>query len=65
MVLPKTAMHTRAEKPKLRAVMLQNVAGLHYIYLTAEKPPENTDSLSVPALRGKYDIYFAVGFPFY
>lgn len=45
--------------------MLQNVAGLHYIYLTAEKPPENTDSLSVPALRGKYDIYFAVGFPFY
>lgn len=53
MVLPKTAMHTGADKPKLRAVMLQNVAGLHYIYLTTEKPPENTDSLSIPALRGK------------
>ena len=53
MVLPKTAMHAGADKPKLRAVMLQNVAGLHYIYLTTEKSPANTDSLSVPALRGK------------
>ena len=56
MVLPKTAMHTGKENPKLRAVMLQNVAGLHYIYLTTEKPPANTDNLSVPAVRGKYDI---------
>jgi len=53
MVLPKTAMHTGADKPKLRAVILQNVAGLHYIYLTTEKPPDNTDSLSTPSLRGK------------
>lgn len=65
MVLQKVTMHSGAEKPKLRAVMLQNVAGLHYIYLTAAKPPANTDSLSVPALTGKYDFYFTVGFPVY
>jgi len=51
MVLPRTAMHTGEDKPKLRAVMLQNVAGLHYIYLTTEKPPADSDSLSVPTLR--------------
>lgn len=62
MVLPKTAMHTGVDNPKLRAVMLKNVAGLHYIYLTTEKPPANTDNLSAPALRGKYDIYFPDGF---
>lgn len=65
MVLPRTAMHTGEDKPKLRAVMLQNVAGLHYIYLTTEKPPADSDSLSVPTLRGKYDIYLAVGVSFY
>lgn len=62
MVLPKTAMHTGADNPKLRAVMLKNVAGLHYIYLTTEKPPANTDNLSALALKGKYDIYFPDGF---
>jgi len=65
MVLPKTAMHTGTDKPNLRAVMLQNDAGLPYIYLTTEKPPANTDSLSGYALRGKYDIYFAARFPSY
>lgn len=63
MVLPKPAMYTGGNKPKLRAVMLQNVAGLHYICITAQKPPANIDSLSVPALTGKYDFYFTVGFP--
>lgn len=65
MVLPKPAMYTGGNKPKLRAVMLQNVAGLHYICITAQKPPANIDSLSVPALTGKYDFYFTVGFPVY
>jgi len=65
MVLPKTTMHTGTDKPKLRAVMLQNDAGLHYIYLTTEKPLANNDSLSVPALRGKYETYFAARFPSY
>ena len=59
-------MHTGTDNPKLRAVMLKNVAGLHYIYLTAEKPPANTDNLSdVPAVRGKYDIYFPDGYSCY
>lgn len=65
MVLQKTTMHSGAEKPKLRAVMLQNVSGLHYIYLTAKKPPADTHNHSFPAMTGKYDFYFSVGFPVY
>ena len=67
MVLQKTIMQSGAEKPKLHAVILQNVSGLHYIYLTAEKPPTDTytHNHSFPPLTGKYDFYFSVRFPVY
>lgn len=60
MVLPQAGMYTGVEKPRLKAVMLQNVAGVHYIYITAEKPQENIEGLPIPALKGKYDFYFTV-----
>lgn len=65
MVLPQANMYTGLEKPRLRAVMLQNDAGAHYIYLTAKKPHGNADGLSKPTLKGKYDFFFTVGnFPY-
>ena len=58
MVLPKTVMYTGADKPKLRAVMLQNVAGLHYIYITAEKPQANSSHLPVTPMTGILRLIF-------
>lgn len=54
MVLPQTDMYSGVEKPRLRAVMLQNDSGTHYIYLTAEKPKDRSRAgLSVVTPRGK------------
>lgn len=63
MVLPRqTGMYTSVAKPRLRAVMLQNESGAHYIYLTAEKVKgSNVHGLTIAAQRGKYDIYFTAG----
>ena len=63
MVLPRqTGMYTSVAKPRLRAVMLQNESGSHYIYLTAEKVKgSNVHGVAIAARRGKCDFYFTVG----
>ena len=53
MVLPHKAMSSGVEKPRLRAVMLQNVKGVHYIYLTTATKPADKAGLSTPLTKGK------------
>ena len=46
-------MYPTDRRPKLRAVMQRHVAGVHYIYLTTEKPAKNVASPSLPTFAGK------------
>ena len=54
MVLPHKAMSSGVEKPRLRAVMLQNVKGVHYICLTTATKPADKARLSTPLMKGKW-----------
>lgn len=55
MVPPRTADDYGVIKLKLRAVRSQSVAGLHYIYLTAERPQTTSERYSVAPLAGDHD----------
>ena len=47
-------MSSGVEKPRLRAVMLQNVKGVHYICLTTATKPADKAGLSTPLMKGKW-----------
>ena len=55
MIPPRTADDYGVIKLKLRAVRSQSVAGLHYIYLTAERPQTTSERYSVAPLAGDHD----------
>lgn len=53
MVLFHNVMYSGVNKPRLRAVMLRNVEGVRYIYLTAVTKPGDKTGLSTSLTKGK------------
>lgn len=49
-------MYSGVNKPRLRAVMLRNVEGVRYIYLTAVTKPGDKTGLSTSLTKGKWKI---------